>query len=90
MKRKRTFSDTLTEEQYNKLTRFGINYERKPAHPDEVHSSINFRDLDRSIIEVVANLPKVEFQSSFWLMVRLWSISFAVLEWKSRCSVNCS
>jgi len=84
MKRKRTFSDTLTEEQYNKLTRFGINYERKPAHPDEVHSSINFRDLDRSIIEVVANLPKVEFQSSFFDEILDGDQQFYLMTYKDR------
>ena len=84
MKKRKTFSDTLTEEQYNKLTRFGINYERKPAHPDEVHSSINFRDLDRSIIEVVANLPKVEFQSSFFDEILDGDQQFYLMTYKDR------
>jgi len=62
---KKLFSDTITEEQYNKLTRFDINYERKPAHPDEVHSSINFNELHESVREIVSNLPIVEFPGSF-------------------------
>jgi hypothetical protein len=84
MKRKRTFSDTLTEEQYNKLTRFGIDYERKPAHPDEVRSSINFRDLDRSIIEVVASLPVVEFKSSFFDEILNGDQQFYLMTYKDR------
>ena len=84
MKRKKIFSDTLTEEQYNKLTRFGIDYERKPAHPDEVRSSINFRDLDRSIIEVVASLPVVEFKSSFFDEILNGDQQFYLMNYKDR------
>jgi len=64
MTERKLFSDTITEEQYNKLTH--LNYVRKPDHPDEIYSSINFRDLDRSIIEIVASLPVVEFPGSFF------------------------
>ena len=58
------FSDTITEEQYNELTR--LAYERKPDHPDEIRSSINFNELHESIREIVSNLPIVEFRSSFF------------------------
>jgi hypothetical protein len=58
------FSDTITEEQYNKLTR--LAYERKPNHPDEIRSSINFNELHESIREIVSNLPIVEFPNSFF------------------------
>ena len=58
------FSDTITEEQYDKLTR--LAYERKPDHPDEIRSSINFNELHESIREIVSNLPVVEFKSSFF------------------------
>ena len=58
------FSDTITEEQYNKLTR--LAYERKPDHPDEIRSSINFNELHESIRKIVSNLPIVEFKSSFF------------------------
>jgi hypothetical protein len=58
------FSDTITEEQYNELTR--LAYERKPDHPDEIQSSINFSELHESIREIVARLPIVEFKSSFF------------------------
>ena len=58
------FSDTITEEQYDKLTR--LAYERKPDHPDEIRSSINFNELHESIREIVANLPIVEFPNSFF------------------------
>jgi hypothetical protein len=58
------FSDTITEEQYNKLTR--LAYERKPDHPDEIRSSINFSELHESIREIVARLPVVEFPNSFF------------------------
>ena len=58
------FSDTITEEQYEKLTR--LPYERKPDHPDEIRSSINFGELDESIREIVARLPVVEFPNSFF------------------------
>ena len=58
------FSDTITEEQYEKLTR--LPYERKPDHPDEIRSSINFGELHESIREIVARLPIVEFPNSFF------------------------
>ena len=58
------FSDTITEEQYEKLTR--LPYERKPCHPSEIQSSINFGELDESIREIVARLPVVEFPGSFF------------------------
>ena len=58
------FSETITEEQYYKLTR--LAYERKPDHPDEIQSSINFNELHESIRKIVSNLPIVEFKSSFF------------------------
>lgn len=58
------FTDTLTEEQYEKLTR--LPYERKPDQPHEVRSSINFSELHESIREIVARLPIVEFPGSFF------------------------
>jgi hypothetical protein len=61
---KKLFSDTITEEQYNKLT--GLPYERKPAYPEEISSSINFNELDESIRGIVSNLPIVEFPNSFF------------------------
>jgi hypothetical protein len=61
---KKLFSDTITEEQYNKLT--GLPYERKPAYPDDIQSSINFNELHESIREIVSNLPIVEFPGSFF------------------------
>jgi hypothetical protein len=61
---KKLFSDTITEEQYNKLT--GLPYERKPAYPEEISSSINFNELDESIRGIVSNLPIVEFPGSFF------------------------
>ena len=60
------FSETITEEQYNKLTSRSIAYERKPDHPDEIQSSINFNELHESIRKIVSNLPIVEFESSFF------------------------
>jgi hypothetical protein len=64
MTERKKFSDTLTEEQYNKLT--GLGYERKLAYPDDIHSSINFNELHESIREIVSNLPIVEFPGSFF------------------------
>ena len=58
------FTDTLTEEQYEKLTR--LPYERKPDQPHEIRSSINFGELHESIREIVARLPIVEFPGSFF------------------------
>jgi hypothetical protein len=58
------FSDTITEEQYYKLTR--LDYERKPAYPEEIRSAIDFNDLHESIREIVTNLPVVEFKNSFY------------------------
>jgi hypothetical protein len=66
MEKRKLFSDTITEEQYNKLTSATIRYERKPNHPDEISSSINFNELHESVREVVANLPVVEFPNSFF------------------------
>lgn len=60
------FSETLTEEQYSKLTSRSIAYERKPNHPDEIRSSINFNELHESVREIVSNLPIVEFPGSFF------------------------
>ena len=62
---KKLFSDTITEEQYNKLTSRTIAYERKPAYPDDIQSSIYFNELHESIREIVSNLPIVEFPGSF-------------------------
>ena len=58
------FSETITEEQYYKLTR--LDYERKPAYPEEIRSAIDFNELHESIREIVANLPVVEFKNSFY------------------------
>jgi hypothetical protein len=66
MENKKRFSDTITKEQYNKLTSRSIAYERKPSHPDEIRSSINFNELHESIREIVSNLPIVEFPNSFF------------------------
>jgi hypothetical protein len=63
---KKLFSDTITEEQYNKLTSRTIAYERKPAYPDDIQSSINFNELHESVREIVSNLPIVEFPGSFF------------------------
>lgn len=64
MEKRKLFSDTITEDQYNRLTH--LNYERKPDHPDEIYSSINFNELHESIRSIVANLPVVEFPNSFF------------------------
>jgi hypothetical protein len=61
---KKLFSDTITHEQYNRLTH--LNYDRKPAYPEEISSSINFNELHESIRGIVANLPVVEFPGSFF------------------------
>ena len=58
------FTDTLTEKQYEKLTR--LPYERKPDRPSDIESSINFGELHESIREIVARLPVVEFPNSFF------------------------
>ena len=60
------FSDTITEEQYHKLTGWTINYERKPDQPREVRASMNFNEIHESVREIVAKLPIVEFKSSFF------------------------
>ena len=60
------FSDTITDEQYDKLTSRTIAYERKPDHPRDIQSSINFNELHESVQEIVSNLPVVEFESSFF------------------------
>jgi len=64
MENKKIFSDTITEEQYYKLTR--LDYERKPAYPEEIRSAINFNELHESVREIVSNLPTVEFKGSFF------------------------
>lgn len=64
MQTKKRFSDFLTEEQYDKLTR--LAYVRKPAYPDEIDTSINFNELHESIRSIVASLPVVEFKESFF------------------------
>jgi hypothetical protein len=64
MENKKRFSDTITEEQYNRLT--SLDYERKPAWPEEIRSAINFNELHESVREIVANLPVVEFKNSFY------------------------
>jgi hypothetical protein len=66
MENKKRFSDTITKEQYNRLTSRSIAYERKPDHPDEIRSSINFNELHESVREIVSNLPIVEFPNSFF------------------------
>ena len=60
------FSETITEEQYNRLTSRTIAYERKPDHPRDIQSSINFNELHESVREIVSNLPMVEFKGSFF------------------------
>lgn len=60
------FSDTITEEQYHKLTGWTINYERKPDQPREVRASMNFNEIHESVREIVAKLPIVEFKNSFF------------------------
>ena len=60
------FSDTITEEQYHKLTGWTINYERKPDQPYEVRTSMNFNEIHESVREIVAKLPIVEFKNSFF------------------------
>ena len=66
MENRKLFSDTITEEQYNKLTSRSIAYERKPDHPNDIRSSINFNELHESVREIVSNLPIVEFPNSFF------------------------
>jgi len=66
MENRKLFSDTITEEQYNKLTSRSIAYERKPDHPRDIESSINFNELHESVREIVSNLPVVKFDSSFF------------------------
>lgn len=60
------FSDTITEEQYHKLTGWTINYERKPDQPREVRASMNFNEIHESVREIVAKLPIVKFKDSFF------------------------
>ena len=60
------FSETITDDQYDKLTSRTIAYERKPDHPRDIQSSINFNELHESVQEIVSNLPVVEFESSFF------------------------
>ena len=60
------FSETITDDQYDKLTSRTIAYERKPDHPNDIRSSINFNELHESVQEIVSNLPIVEFENSFF------------------------
>ena len=60
------FSETITDDQYNRLTSRSIAYERKPDHPRDIQSSINFNELHESVREIVSNLPMVEFKGSFF------------------------
>ena len=60
------FSETITDDQYHKLTSRTIAYERKPNHPDDIRSSINFNELHESVRGIVSNLPIVEFENSFF------------------------
>ena len=60
------FSETITDDQYDKLTSRTIAYERKPNHPDDIRSSINFDELHESVRGIVSNLPIVEFENSFF------------------------
>lgn len=66
MKTTQRFSDTITKEQYHKLTSSTIPYERNPDHPDKIRSSMNFNEIHESVREIVAKLPVVEFKSSFF------------------------
>ena len=66
MTEKKIFSETLTEEQYDKLTSRSIAYERKPSHLNDIRSSINFNELHESVRGIVSNLPIVEFPGSFF------------------------
>lgn len=66
MENKKIFSETITDDQYDKLTSRTIAYERKPSHPDDIRSSINFNELHESVRGIVSNLPVVEFESSFF------------------------
>ncbi len=65
MKTTKKFSDTITDEQYRKLTGWTINYDRKTYLPDDVRASINLNELHESVREIVSNLPIVEFKNSF-------------------------
>lgn len=76
------FTDTLTEEQYEKLTR--LPYERKPCHPSEIQSSINFGELDESIREIVARLPVVEFPGSFFDYFLVGEQQFYLITYKEK------
>jgi hypothetical protein len=84
MEKRKLFSDTITEEQYNKLTSATIRYERKPNHPDEISSSINFNELHESVRDVVANLPVVEFKSSFFDEILNGDQQFYLMTYKDR------
>jgi hypothetical protein len=76
------FTDTLTEKQYEKLTR--LPYERKPDQPYEVRTSINFGELDESIREIVARLPVVEFPGSFFDYFLSGEQQFYLVTYKER------
>ena len=84
MEKRKLFSDTITEEQYNKLTNATIRYERKPNHPDEISSSINFNELHESVRGIVANLPVVEFKSSFFDEILNGDQQFYLMTYKDR------
>lgn len=66
MKTTQKFLNTVTVEQYHKLTPQSIAYQKKPDHPNEIRSSINFNELDESVRGIVAKLPVVEFSNSFF------------------------
>jgi hypothetical protein len=66
MQNKKIFSETITDDQYDKLTSRSIAYERKPSHPNDIRSSINFDELHESVRGIVSNLPIVEFENSFF------------------------
>ena len=78
------FSDTITEEQYHKLTGWTINYERKPDQPYEVRTSINFNELHESVREIVAKLPVVEFKDSFFDGILDGDQQFYLMTYKER------
>ena len=78
------FSDTITEEQYHKLTGWTINYERKPDQPHEVRASMNFNELHESVREIVAKLPIVEFKDSFFDGILDGDQQFYLMTYKER------
>ena len=78
------FSDTITEEQYHKLTGWTINYERKPDQPHEVRASMNFNEIHESVREIVAKLPIVEFKDSFFDGILDGDQQFYLMTYKER------